>query len=83
MFAYAAAGVALPRTAAQQFAAVPHVPLAAVQPGDLLFFYPDVTHVGIYLGNGLMVHAPHVGTVVTVEAFSPWFGPVIGVGRPT
>jgi hypothetical protein len=83
LFAYAATGVALPRTAAQQFAAVAHVPLAAAQPGDLLFFYPGITHVGIFLGNGLMVDAPHMGDVVRVEAFSPWFGPVMGVGRPT
>ncbi|HLY84824.1 MAG TPA: C40 family peptidase [Acidimicrobiales bacterium] len=81
-YAYAAAGIALPRTALQQFDAVPHVPLADVQPGDLLFFYPGITHVGIYIGNGLMVDAPHPGTTVQVEAFS-WFGPVMGVGRPS
>jgi NlpC/P60 family len=81
-FAYAAAGIMLPRTSQQQFAAVPHVPLASALPGDLLFFYPGITHVGIYLGNGLMVDAPHPGAVVRVEAFSPWFGPVVGIGRP-
>jgi cell wall-associated NlpC family hydrolase len=81
-FAYAAAGVALPRTAAEQFAAVPHVPLAQAEPGDLLFFYAGVDHVGIYLGDGLMVDAPHAGAPVRIEAFEPGFGPVMGVGRP-
>jgi cell wall-associated NlpC family hydrolase len=81
-FAYAAAGVNLPRTAAEQLAAVPQVPLAQAQPGDLLFFGPGIGHVGIYLGDGLMVDAPHTGASVTVEAFEPAFGPVMGVGRP-
>jgi hypothetical protein len=81
-FAYASAGINLPRTAAEQFVAAPHVPLSEAQPGDLLFFYPGLTHVGIYLGDGLMVDAPHSGADVRVEPFSPWFGPVMGVGRP-
>jgi hypothetical protein len=81
MFAYAGAAVTLPRTAAEQFAAVPRVSLAAAQPGDLLFFYPGIEHVGIYLGDGLMIDAPHAGAAVRVEAFA-WFGPVMGVGRP-
>ncbi|MCU4186578.1 C40 family peptidase [Acidiferrimicrobium sp. IK] len=80
-YAYGNAGVALPRTTAQQLAVLPKVPLAAAQPGDLLFFYPDISHVGIYLGGGLMVDSPHVGAAVRVEQFS-WFGPVMGVGRP-
>jgi hypothetical protein len=81
-FAYASVGIDLPRTAAEQFASTPHVPLSQAQPGDILFFYPGITHDGIYIGDGLMVHAPHPGTDVQVEAFSPWFGPVMGVGRP-
>jgi NlpC/P60 family len=81
-YAYAAAGIQLPRTAAEQFAATPEVPLTDARPGDLLFFYPGITHVGIYLGDGLMVDAPHPGAFVRVEQFEPWFGPVMGVGRP-
>ncbi len=81
-YAYAAAGIQLPRTAAEQFAATPHVALTDARPGDLLFFYPGITHVGIYLGDGLMVDAPHLGALVRVEPFEPWFGPVMGVGRP-
>ena len=62
--------------------ATPHVALTDARPGDLLFFYPGITHVGIYLGDGLMVDAPHLGALVRVEPFEPWFGPVMGVGRP-
>jgi cell wall-associated NlpC family hydrolase len=44
---------------------------AALQPGDLVFFHRPITHVGIYLGRGLMIHAPHTGTVVKI-ARVPW-----------
>jgi hypothetical protein len=81
-YAYGVTGIHLPRSAAEQFAAVPHVPLVDARAGDLLFFYPGITHVGIYLGNDLMVDAPHPGASVRVEPFEPWFGPVMAVGRP-
>ena len=81
-YAYRAAGVYLPRTAAEQFASEPHVPLADAQPGDLLFFYSGITHVGINLGNGLMVDAPHTGGYVRVESYLVGWGPVMGVARP-
>ncbi|HET6966204.1 MAG TPA: C40 family peptidase [Acidimicrobiales bacterium] len=80
-YAYGRAGVTLPRTTGEQLAASVAVPAGAMQPGDLLFFYPGVTHVGIYLGNGMMVDAPHTGAAVRVESVS-WFGPLVGVGRP-
>jgi cell wall-associated NlpC family hydrolase len=67
-FAYAAAGVALPRTAHTQYYAGPHVPAdAALQPGDLVFYGtsgPTSHHVGLYIGNGQMIHAPNPSTVV-------------------
>ena len=44
-----------------------HVPRADLEPGDLVFFFPDISHVGIYLGNGLMVDAPDFGETVHVE----------------
>ena len=81
-YAYAAAGVYLPRTALEQFDAVRHVSLADAQPGDLLFFYSGITHVGINLGNGRMVDAAHPGTYVRVESYLAGWGPVMGVGRP-
>jgi hypothetical protein len=81
-YAYAAAGIRLPRSAAEQFAATARVAAADLEPGDLVFFYPGITHVGVYLGNGLMVDAPHTGATVRVESIE-WFGPLMGVGRPS
>lgn len=72
-FAYAAAGIPLPRTAAQQYQAGPHPSLAELQPGDLLFWATDpadwrsIDHMGMYLGNGQMIVAPHTGDVVKVQ----------------
>jgi len=82
--AFAAAGVALPRVAQAQFAAGPPVPDGStVRPGDLVFFGSGpsaVDHVGIYVGTGLMVDAPHTGAVVRVEP-ADWSG-FVGATRP-
>ncbi|GAA0667922.1 C40 family peptidase [Streptomyces thermocarboxydovorans] len=66
--AWKAAGVTLPRTTYDQVDAGTTVPLSQAQPGDLVFFYDDVTHVGIYIGNGMMIHAPKPGTYVREES---------------
>jgi cell wall-associated NlpC family hydrolase len=66
--AWKAAGVTLPRTTYDQVNAGTTVSLANAQPGDLVFFYDDVTHVGIYIGNGMMIHAPKPGTYVREES---------------
>jgi cell wall-associated NlpC family hydrolase len=50
------------------------------QAGDLIFFYSPISHVGIYLGGGQMVHAPNTGSVVNVSSVN--WGRVSGVGRP-
>jgi cell wall-associated NlpC family hydrolase len=72
--AYRAAGVGIPRVSRAQWGAGPHVAVANLLPGDLVF-YADVPsnpatihHVGMYIGNGLMVHAPHTGDVVRVAS---------------
>ena len=82
--AYAAAGVPLPRVAQAQSAAGPPVPDGTVVlPGDLVFFGSGpsgVDHVGIYVGSGLMVDAPHTGAVVRVEP-ADWSG-FVGATRP-
>lgn len=76
-YAFAAAGIELPRTAAQQFLTGPQIPLSAARPGDLVFWADNpaapgyVGHVGIYLGGGMMIHAPHSGTVVQVQPVYP------------
>jgi len=75
--AWQAAGVSLPRVAADQFGAGAHVALDAAVTGDLLFFAADprdaatIHHVAIYLGNGLMVEAPHPGASVQVVSVYP------------
>jgi cell wall-associated NlpC family hydrolase len=83
--AYAAAGVSMPRVARAQYRATTPVLGAAMVPGDLLFFGPDPTdvesihHVGIYLGDGLMVHAPTAGDVVRVAPV--WWAEFFGAAR--
>jgi cell wall-associated NlpC family hydrolase len=66
--AWNAAGISLPRTTYDQVNAGTTVSLANAQPGDLVFFYDDVTHVGIYIGNGKMIHAPKPGAYVREES---------------
>ncbi|MFL4906507.1 NlpC/P60 family protein [Streptomyces sp. MMS24-I2-30] len=66
--AWKAAGVSLPRTTYSQVDAGTTVSLADAQPGDLVFFYDDVSHVGIYIGNGMMIHAPKPGAYVREES---------------
>jgi cell wall-associated NlpC family hydrolase len=82
--AYAAAGITLPRVAQDQYNAGPPVPPGeALQPGDLVFFGTspaDITHVGIVLGNGEMIDAPHTGAVVRVEPYN--WSDYIGATRP-
>ena len=77
--AWAAAGIALPRVAADQSAGTISIDSAQLAPGDLIFFDAPVGHVGMYLGNGLMVDAPHTGAVIRIESF---FWPnLAGFGR--
>jgi peptidoglycan DL-endopeptidase CwlO len=72
--AYRAAGVAIPRVSRAQWGAGPHVAVDRLLPGDLVFYADNprdpstIHHVGMYIGNGLMVHAPHTGDVVRVAS---------------
>jgi cell wall-associated NlpC family hydrolase len=59
---------------------LPHVSQSAAQPGDLLFFYSPISHVSVYLGGGMQVHAPNTGS--SVKTGSVNWGKVTGVGRP-
>lgn len=70
MRAYQAAGVSLPHSSAAQSRMGKKVSLNALKPGDLLFFGRPVSHVGIYLGGGKMVHAPRSGSRVKVASSS-------------
>ena len=67
-YAYAAAGVELPHSSSMQSTMGSPVSRDALLPGDLVFFYSPVSHVGIYIGNGQMVHAPTAGDVVKVSS---------------
>ncbi|MEZ7004464.1 NlpC/P60 family protein [Streptomyces sp. AD55] len=66
--AWKAAGVSLPRTTYDQVGAGTTVPLSEARPGDLVFFYEDLGHVGLYIGDGMMIHAPKPGTYVREES---------------
>jgi peptidoglycan DL-endopeptidase CwlO len=66
--AWKAAGVDLPRTTYDQVNAGTTVALSAARPGDLIFFYDNIGHVGLYIGNGMMIHAPKPGTYVREES---------------
>ena len=64
--AYQAAGVNIPRTSKMQSTAGVPVAKADLQPGDLIFFYDPVSHVGMYIGDGQMVHSSTYGQPVAV-----------------
>jgi cell wall-associated NlpC family hydrolase len=65
-YAFRAAGISLPHSSRMQSQMGRSVARGDLQPGDLVFFYSPVSHVGIYIGNGQMVHAPTSGDVVKV-----------------
>jgi len=78
MWAYAHVGISLAHLTFDQWNEGEHVPNDQAQPGDLIFLY-GLNHVGMYIGNGLFINAPHTGSVVQVAAV-PW-GSVDGVVR--
>ena len=81
MRAYEAAGVSLPHSSSAQSRMGKSIPFNQKQPGDLLFFGRPVSHVGIYLGGGKMVHAPRSGSRVKVADISLGRKPLVAVRR--
>jgi cell wall-associated NlpC family hydrolase/uncharacterized coiled-coil protein SlyX len=79
-YAWGKAGVYLPHQSAAQYASTPHVPKDQAQPGDLIFYYSPIGHVALYLGNGMMIHAPATGDVVKIVSVN--WSKVVGVSRP-
>ncbi|MDX3075236.1 NlpC/P60 family protein [Streptomyces sp. NPDC088354] len=69
-WAYAQAGVGIPRTSQSQAYAGTHLSMSQLQPGDLVIFYGDMHHVALYAGNGMVLHAPRTGTVVRYESIN-------------
>lgn len=81
MAAWAAAGVSLPHSSSSQYSSGPHVSRSQLQPGDLVFFYSPISHVGLYVGGGKMIDAPHTGAVVEYQSIDA-SGPYAGAVRP-
>ncbi|MFI5682541.1 NlpC/P60 family protein [Streptomyces sp. NPDC051636] len=69
-WAYAQAGVSIPRTSEAQATIGTRLSMSELQVGDLVFFYGDLHHVGLYAGNGQVLHAPHTGAVVRYESIN-------------
>ena len=78
MMAWAQAGVGLPHSSSAQYGSGPHIASGALQPGDLVFYYQPISHVGMYIGNGAIVHAanPSTGVVVSGLYSMPYSGAV-------
>lgn len=80
MRAWQAAGRSIPRTSEQQWAQLPHVPVAQLRPGDLIIYFQDASHVALYVGDGAIIQAPHPGAKVELSAAGSM--PILGVVRP-
>ncbi|MFJ9831222.1 NlpC/P60 family protein [Streptomyces sp. NPDC101169] len=74
-WAYAQAGVSIPRTSEAQANIGTRLTRSQLQVGDLVFFFNDLHHVGLYAGNGQVLHAPRTGTVVRYESMDTIGGP--------
>lgn len=80
MWAYRQIGIRLPHSSRAQINVGQRVSRANIQPGDLVFFGSPIHHVGMYVGGGMMIHAPHSGDVVK---YAPAFrGDYVGASRP-
>ncbi len=80
MASWRAAGVSLPHSAALQWAQLAHVSRSQLEPGDLIFYYRDIHHVAIYIGDDKMIHAPTYGEAVEIAPIDN--APIYGYGRP-
>ncbi|MFI5791959.1 NlpC/P60 family protein [Streptomyces sp. NPDC051677] len=79
-WSYAQAGVSLPRTSQAQAHAGRRIPLSQAQPGDIVTYRSDASHVGMYVGNGQVIHAPYPGAPVRYDPVGMM--PVSSVTRP-
>lgn len=78
--AWGHAGTPIPRTSEEQWAELPRVPLNELRPGDLVIYFPEATHVALYLGAGQVVQAPRTGEKVQVSPVASY--PILGAVRP-
>jgi cell wall-associated NlpC family hydrolase len=83
MWAWAHGGVSLVHSSAGQYASLPHVSRTALRPGDLVFFYSPIHHVGLYIGGGRMIDAAHSGPggEVAVRPVDRLTGPITPAPR--
>jgi peptidoglycan DL-endopeptidase CwlO len=80
MMAWAQAGVALPHSSSAQYSSGPHIAESDLQPGDLVFYYSPISHVGMYIGNGMIVNAENPGSGIRVTGLHAM--PYVGAVRP-
>ncbi|MFD0023409.1 C40 family peptidase [Streptomyces sp. NPDC058382] len=78
--AWAAAGQPIPRTSQEQWRQLQHIAIKDMRPGDLVIYFNDATHVGMYIGDGAIVHAPRPGRNVTITGAGSM--EILGVVRP-
>ncbi|WP_256096389.1 C40 family peptidase [Streptomyces sp. LUP30] len=78
--AWGQAGTPVPRTSEEQWARLKRIPLKELRPGDLVIYFPEATHVAMYLGQGMVVQAPRTGEKVKVSPLAS--NPVLGAVRP-
>ncbi|MGI5378184.1 NlpC/P60 family protein [Streptomyces sp. CA-251387] len=78
--AWAHAGARIPRTSQEQWARLDRIPLTELRPGDLVVYFPDATHVAMYLGKGKVIQAPRTGEKIKISPIAS--NPVLGAVRP-
>ncbi|WP_327429771.1 C40 family peptidase [Streptomyces sp. NBC_01236] len=78
--AWASAGHGIPRTSQEQWKQLTRVDIKDMRPGDLIIYFDDASHVGMYIGDGAIVHAPRPGRTVTITGAGSM--PILGVVRP-
>jgi cell wall-associated NlpC family hydrolase len=78
--AWLSAGHGIPRTSQEQWKQLTHVDVKDMRPGDLIIYFDDASHVGMYIGDGAIVHAPRPGRTVTITGAGSM--PILGVVRP-
>ncbi|MCX4905477.1 NlpC/P60 family protein [Streptomyces sp. NBC_00878] len=78
--AWGSAGRSIPRTSQEQWAQLPRVELGELRPGDLVVYFPEATHVALYLGDGMVLQSPRPGATVKVSPIAA--NPILGAVRP-
>ncbi|MEO7350346.1 MAG: NlpC/P60 family protein [Marmoricola sp.] len=80
MMAWSQSGVSLPHSSSAQYSSGPHISESELQPGDLVFYYSPISHVGIYIGHGQIVNALNPGAGVQISGLHDM--PYVGAVRP-